>query len=182
MGGTYDSTTETQGANWNKSQQQTKGGAFGTHEDQLSNKSKNTQHGTSVSIKQQLVPVLDWRPVLRFMEFLSLDDQQRLAASLISGQKNGQAIMQIAGRGSAAVTVPLPDEPLADTPKFAAKLLKRYFDRLDELPFYYHASSLYAFRQELPAAFLAAMRSSQKPAPERKPKPAAKDDDTGIGI
>ena len=85
--------------------------------------SKTKTTGRSVTHKQTLVPRIRTREVVSSVQFLSTDEQVVEAARDISRLRVGECFLYLGGVGVSKVRIPLPKNPLAGLPRYAAKKL-----------------------------------------------------------
>lgn len=130
-----------------------RGGAEGGGRTQSQERGTSETEGYSVTQKQTPLARMKWRKVLRFVEFLTRDEQTMLRAQQLSTMPTGQAIHQIAGHSVKWVQVELPDEPWADAPVTLQKALRGYFERIRSLEVYHEPTKILErrkqFRQQL---------------------------------
>jgi hypothetical protein len=109
--------------------------------------------GESTTHKQQLVPRMKWRSVLRFVEFMSRDEQKFEKARDLAVRPTGEAFHQIAGHSVSLVRIDLPEEKWKDAPRTLQMALTRYFASLPDNPLYHSPAVILeqqlAFAQEL---------------------------------
>ena len=100
--------------------------------------------GHSMSYKTQLVPVVKWRTVLAFKEFLSSADQKHRVASLIAAQSTGQSIMMVGGVGSCQVGVEMLRNFWKGQPQSFQTAKTLFLEEFRKLPICHNASELFA--------------------------------------
>ncbi|HQX51777.1 MAG TPA: hypothetical protein PLR25_17790, partial [Planctomycetaceae bacterium] len=93
--------------------------------------------GESTTHKQTHVAVTKWRPVLRFVEFMSRDEQKFDKAKELATRPTGEAFHQIAGHSVSLVQIDLPEEKWEHAPKTLHKAMTRYFASLSTNPLYH---------------------------------------------
>lgn len=93
----------------------------GSTETSGSSWSKTTTRGKSVTRKQSLVPRIRTREIVTATQFYTTDEQIIEAASELTTLPRGTAMLYIAGQGVTRVNTPLARNPMASTPRFAAK-------------------------------------------------------------
>ena len=98
----------------------------------------NTQRSgsRSYSYNETLSPIYAWRSALRFIEFLSLDDQDKMKATDVALLATGAAFLYPATSKPYLVQFPLPYEPFADCPNVRDRKLRTFLDHVFTLPFY----------------------------------------------
>jgi hypothetical protein len=106
----------------------------GTSHVVTTNSSQTLTQGGGRTIKQTLVPTLKWRDVVSSVQFFTPEEHVLKAASELAGLPTGTGIVYVSGQGVARVTFPFPGEPLARTPRYAAKVLARFYQELWKRP------------------------------------------------
>jgi len=118
-------------------QSTTQGNAKGGARAASHEKGTSETNGETTTHKQTVMPVMKWRPVLRFIEFLSRDEQRFIAAKELASSPTGQAFHQLAGHTVELVQIEMPPEKWADCPQTLLFALKKYFDGLAANPLYH---------------------------------------------
>jgi len=167
--GTQDSTTNNRSTALADAAQQGASAGGGGARSRSRQDSGAWQHTNSsshsISYRQQLVPIMRWREVLRIIEFLSFEDQIRMTASDVARQRTGQCFLYVSGIGVLQVQIPLAKDPFKRTPKTLAKRLQEFFANLQTLPQYHRAADVISFRQQLLENFTTELQrlSQQRP-------------------
>jgi hypothetical protein len=157
MNGSSDGTAKSEadqvGHDASNSIQQTssagQGGALGTNQTWQSQRLMTRGGSRAYSVHEQLQPIVRWRKVLRFLEFLTLQDQKDLGARDVTLLANGQALIYASGHLPYKVQFPLPREPYRNAPVSYAKHLRRLLDSVFSLPIYTSGPQILAYRRDL---------------------------------
>lgn len=75
------------------------------------------QHSEGVSVKQQMVPIMEWRDVLRSITFYTPEEQKMEFGKEIAGLDKGEAFLQHANHEAVRVRVNMTPDPYTDTPQ-----------------------------------------------------------------
>ena len=97
--------------------------ANGTTQTSSNNWSTTHSRGGSRTRRQTLVARMRTRDIVSSVQFLSIDEQEAMAASEQAQLPTGTAIAYVSGKGAAQVAFPLPPDHFRGTPKFAKKKL-----------------------------------------------------------
>ena len=97
--------------------------AHGTTRTDGRNWSKTRNRGGSITRKTTLVPRIRTRDIVTSVQFYTAEEQIIEAASRFTGLPIGTALVYIGGRGVAEARLPLVQNPLRRTPRFAIKKL-----------------------------------------------------------
>jgi len=128
------------------------------------NRARQTQRsgGSGTTYNRQLVPIMKWRPVLKFIEHLSLDDQKILTASEIASFGVGELFLYISGLRPCKLSVPLLGNYLRECPTLLDRRIREFLQATFENPLYAEGQVLLDQRNELLQLTVTELRRLQR--------------------
>ena len=150
----------------------TSGGAFTRNRMRSRSRTDNWSRSSGITLAETLMPIYEWREVLRMKEFLTYDEQATKFASRIAGQAPGVAFFYVAAQGIEQFRVPMPIDPFDGIPKCGAKRVAEFLATLQDLPGYYHYTTILAYREKLVERLIA--QFGRKPAADQGDDPYPK--------
>lgn len=111
-------------------------------------RSKQTGHTSQrgVSYNQTLTPIYAWRRVVKFLELMALDDQEKLKGRDVAMLPVGSGFMYAAGHLPFYLEVPFPKERLLESSSRFQENLTNLMDRLTLLPCYEMGQKILQYR------------------------------------
>lgn len=107
---------------------------------------RNTQRAQThnTTFKQQYLPVYEWRSVLRFLEFFSLDEERELSAGEFKKFQTGEFILDVAGHDPVRCRFDMLYNCLAGSEESLSEAWHRYLTWLSKQPTSHQPEALLA--------------------------------------
>ena len=130
-----------------------------------------------------MVPIYAWRKVVKFLELMSFDDQERLKGRDISRLPVGSCFAYAAGQQPLFLQVPMAKERLSTRSRIFTRRLEELRAQLEALPYYQMGEKILEDRSELMKLALVELQRLQRLSESLKqPKLPPLDDPNAGGI